>query len=395
MQKRTKFYIATEMQHMAAALGLSARAILRRADLPEDYFDHDDPGLAPDQLFALWEASAKEYNRPDYPLMLGKMLASGNAGPIILAFTCSHTVAEGFERIALFKPLAGPLKLETNLTDTAYTVSLRSSIPGLALPSIVAAMDLVFFVELLRITTGEHVIPTHATLPERVAGTTEIEQFIGIPIEPGETISVTFTAPTAALPLVTENEALWTYYEQDLTRKLAALNKNTPTTDRLRATLRKMLPSGKHTAAHASQRLGLSKRSLQRQLTAEGTTYQTVLDTTRSELSLHYLRKHDMSVDEIIAQVKGTVGDKPVYVTFDIDCLDPAFAPGTGTPVCGGLNSDKVLKIIRGLQGINMVGMDVVEVSPAYDQSEITALAGATIALELLYVWTANRLAKS
>ncbi|PMM56420.1 agmatinase [Vibrio splendidus] len=110
---------------------------------------------------------------------------------------------------------------------------------------------------------------------------------------------------------------------------------------------------------------------------------------------INAMQANDMSVDEIIAQVKGTVGDKPVYVTFDIDCLDPAFAPGTGTPVCGGLNSDKVLKIIRGLQGLNMVGMDVVEVSPAYDQSDITALAGATIALELLYVWTANRLAKS
>ncbi|MBJ2145680.1 agmatinase [Vibrio sp. IB15] len=110
---------------------------------------------------------------------------------------------------------------------------------------------------------------------------------------------------------------------------------------------------------------------------------------------INAMQANDMSVDEIIAQVKGIVGDKPVYLTFDIDCLDPAFAPGTGTPVCGGLNSDKVLKIIRGLQGINMVGMDVVEVSPAYDQSEITALAGATIALELLYVWTANRLARS
>ena len=98
-----------------------------------------------------------------------------------------------------------------------------------------------------------------------------------------------------------------------------------------------------------------------------------------------------MSVD----QVKDIVGDKPVYLTFDIDCLDPAFAPGTGTPVCGGLNSDKVLKIIRGLQGINMVAMDVVEMTPAHDQSDMTALAGATIALELLYVWTANRLARS
>jgi len=108
---------------------------------------------------------------------------------------------------------------------------------------------------------------------------------------------------------------------------------------------------------------------------------------------INAMEVNDRSVDDIVAQIKATVGDKPVYLTFDIDCLDPAFAPGTGTPVCGGISSDKALKIIRALQGINLVGMDVVEVSPAYDQSDITALAGATIALELLYVWTANKLA--
>ena len=74
--------------------------------------------------------------------------------------------------------------------------------------------------------------------------------------------------------------------------------------------------------------------------------------------------------------------DHPAYLTFDIDCLDPAFAPGTGTPVPGGLSSHQALSILRGLKGVNFVGMDVVEVSPAYDHAEITALAGATIALE-------------
>ncbi|MBD1567161.1 agmatinase [Vibrio sp. S12_S33] len=106
---------------------------------------------------------------------------------------------------------------------------------------------------------------------------------------------------------------------------------------------------------------------------------------------INAMQANDLSVDEIVAQIRATIGDKPVYLTFDIDCLDPAFAPGTGTPVCGGLNSDKVLKIIRGLAGINLVGMDVVEVSPPYDQSEVTALAGATIALELLYVWATSQ----
>ncbi|MCL1144765.1 agmatinase [Shewanella sp. 10N.261.52.F9] len=96
---------------------------------------------------------------------------------------------------------------------------------------------------------------------------------------------------------------------------------------------------------------------------------------------------NDLTADEIVAQIRERVGDMPLYVTFDIDCLDPAFAPGTGTPVCGGLTSDKAMKIIRGLKGMKIVGMDVVEVAPAYDSAEITALAGATLGLEMLHVW--------
>jgi len=83
-------------------------------------------------------------------------------------------------------------------------------------------------------------------------------------------------------------------------------------------------------------------------------------------------------------------GDHKVYLTFDIDCLDPAFAPGTGTPVCGGLSSIQALEIIRGLAGIKLVGMDVVEVAPAYDVGEVTALAGATLAAEILCLYAVN-----
>jgi len=97
---------------------------------------------------------------------------------------------------------------------------------------------------------------------------------------------------------------------------------------------------------------------------------------------------NDMSVEKIRSFIKEKVQGMPVYLTFDIDCLDPAFAPGTGTPVCGGLSTDKILKILRALTDINIVGMDVVEVAPAYDHSEITALAAATIALELMHLWT-------
>lgn len=100
---------------------------------------------------------------------------------------------------------------------------------------------------------------------------------------------------------------------------------------------------------------------------------------------------NDHSPSELVARIRARVGSKKSYLTFDIDGLDPSCAPGTGTPVVGGINLDTALKAIRGLVGLDLVGMDVVEVSPPYDHAEITSLAAATLALEFLYVLSADK----
>ncbi|ROL65709.1 agmatinase [Pseudomonas protegens] len=100
---------------------------------------------------------------------------------------------------------------------------------------------------------------------------------------------------------------------------------------------------------------------------------------------------HGLSAEAVAIQIRERVGDHPVYMTFDIDCLDPAFAPGTGTPVSGGLATHQALEILRALKGINLIGMDLVEVSPPYDHAEITALAGATLAMEMICLYAWNR----
>ena len=99
---------------------------------------------------------------------------------------------------------------------------------------------------------------------------------------------------------------------------------------------------------------------------------------------------HTQGVEKVIAAIKKILGDNPVYLTFDIDCLDPSYAPGTGTPVCGGLTTAQAIAILRGMLGINVVGMDIVEVAPIYDVGEITSLAGATLAMEMVNLY-ANR----
>ena len=93
---------------------------------------------------------------------------------------------------------------------------------------------------------------------------------------------------------------------------------------------------------------------------------------------------HMKGVETTAEQIRAVVGDAPTYLSFDIDALDPAFAPGTGTPEIGGLMSWQAQAILRRLRGVGLVGMDVVEVAPAYDVAEITALAAATVAWEYL-----------
>ena len=89
-------------------------------------------------------------------------------------------------------------------------------------------------------------------------------------------------------------------------------------------------------------------------------------------------------VDEVVAKLRDRIGSRPLYISVDIDVLDPAHAPGTGTPEAGGLTSRELLEILRGLRGLNLVGADVVEVAPAYDHADITAVAASHVAYDLI-----------
>ena len=101
-----------------------------------------------------------------------------------------------------------------------------------------------------------------------------------------------------------------------------------------------------------------------------------------------------IGIDAAVQIAREVVADHPVYVTFDIDALDPAFAPGTGTPEFGGLTSREALDLVRGLAGLNIQGADLVEVSPPFDVggsgAGITSLAGATLSYELMCLLCMN-----
>ncbi len=95
---------------------------------------------------------------------------------------------------------------------------------------------------------------------------------------------------------------------------------------------------------------------------------------------------HRLGIEATLKEIKHVVGNGPVYISFDIDSLDPAFAPGTGTPEIGGLTSLEAQLLIRGCSGLNIIGADMVEVSPPFDPSGNTAMVGANVLFELLCI---------
>jgi agmatinase len=107
-------------------------------------------------------------------------------------------------------------------------------------------------------------------------------------------------------------------------------------------------------------------------------------DTRLGFRILDVMQVAEEGVRSSIERIRAAVGDAPVYVSIDIDVLDPGFAPGTGTPEAGGLSSRELLAMLRGFTDLNIVSADIVEVSPAYDHAEITSIAAAHLAYELL-----------
>ena len=132
---------------------------------------------------------------------------------------------------------------------------------------------------------------------------------------------------------------------------------------------------------------GLIDKTASMHVGIRGPLYSRQDLTDDQVLGFQVIGAHDM--DDLgwrgaIEQIKRRVGDRPTYVSLDIDVLDPAFAPGTGTPEAGGLTSRELLNILRGFAQLNLVGADIVEVAPAYDHAEVTGIAAAHAAYELV-----------
>ena len=295
-----RYKVARTVEQLCGFLDISVARVLQRMGRPADFFEHEVRGVTPTEYFEGWNAMLAEADRADAPLLLGQAYARGPFNPAFFAFTCSPTVSVGLERLALFKPLTGPLHLGLRRRETGdLHITKGTNMPGLPLPATFAATELVFLIEATRICTGQPVTARAASLPAPVACQPEIEAFIGCPVTIGQAASLTVARAAADLRLLSSNADQWAQLEPGFRRQINLQRTGQAITARLRAVLAEMLPAGEAHVNDAARRLYLSARSLQRHLKDEGTTFQAELNATREALARQYLTSTELNVEEI------------------------------------------------------------------------------------------------
>ncbi|NJL01971.1 MAG: AraC family transcriptional regulator [Spirulinaceae cyanobacterium SM2_1_0] len=295
-----KFTLNPATQIILKDLGLSPQDVLRRARLPLDLFSHPTPQISTAEYFRLWqELETLLSSDPVFPLRVGQSISVESFSPPIFACFCSENGNLAFKRLAQYKPLIGPLRLEVTATDKQTTIALRE-LPGKPpLPAALIAAELVFFVHMIRLATREHIVPLAITTTLPLPATEQFTEFFGIPINIGEFNGVVFAAVDVQKPFLTSNVGMWSIFEPELNQQMKHLGVQARFRDRVRACLMEVLASGQCSMADVAQRLNISTRTLQRRLREEETSFQQELSALRAELANHYLVNTPYSSAEI------------------------------------------------------------------------------------------------
>lgn len=302
MTRNRSFYLDIGWQALLKDFGLQPGLILRRAALPEDLFSREDHGLSTDEYFRFWRALDAEAADPMFAIRIVEAVSAEAFSPPLFAALCSANLMQAVQRLAKYKQLVAPMSLDVGVSRAGeLTVSPRWLMEQTDIPASLQVAEVAFFLRLARLATREPVNAQHVVLQELPTSTyaRRYETFFGTTPQRGTHASITFKATDALRPFLTANEGMWRVFEPDLRRRLSELDMTASTAERVRAVLLELLPSNAATIERAAERLGMSKRTLQRRLEDEGDNFRALVNATRESLARHYLGNTSMSSGEI------------------------------------------------------------------------------------------------
>lgn len=294
---QTRYLVDSRLSALLGDLGVPVDALLRRTGLPRDLFARSQVALAPADYFGLWTAVEEFLDEPTLPIRVSRAMTPELFSPPLFAALCSPDFNQAARRIQTYKPLIGPLHIELDVGDDATTVVCRWA--GEQPPPSLALSELLVWVALIRHGTRAEVPAAEFEVPVPPAEPAPFEEYVGCRVGRGPEHRVRFRAADASRRFVTGSEEMWTYFEPELRRRLSLLEAGASTKDRVHAALLELLPAGRASMGAVGRELALSTRTLQRRLSAEGTTFQAVLADTRESLARHYLSQAGLTTSEI------------------------------------------------------------------------------------------------
>lgn len=295
-----KYPIEMGWQVLFKDLRISPQDVLRHASLPLDLLSRKSPMITGKEYFRLWDGLAIVLrDNPTFPLDFATSVTPETFSPPLFACLCSPNLTVAAQRIAHYKPIVGPIRMFVQTINQQVTIEI-GALPAYGdLPPTLIAMELAWWVYMPRMATREHLVPlsvhTSVDIPEEGI----YEDYFGVRLTKSNFNGVTYSAQDGVCPFLTANDAMWSIFEPQLNQRMQDLLQNATYTERVRACLMEILASGQYNVDEVASRLSVSRRTLQRNLSNEGTSFQRILDGLREDLARHYLTNSDYTSGQI------------------------------------------------------------------------------------------------
>ena len=299
MIQAAKFQVDPGWNILFNLMGINTAEVLKHAQLPDNMFSDKNMSLSVDEYFNLWNSLVSVSNDSLLPLKAVEFMNPGVFHPISFASLCSPNFNVALKRIEKYKRLVGPLAVNVIEKKNKTIVEVDCLYKTNPIPDSLAAFELVFLLYIGRTALRKKITPVSVSTTSEILLKKEYKKYFNCPIEKGVKNQLIVSAHDANSPFITENPDMWSFFEPELRKKLSDFDVEMSFSSRVRNILFELLPSGMLSADEVARRMGISKRTVQRNLNNEKTSFQEELNKTRENLALHYFKNSQMTCEEI------------------------------------------------------------------------------------------------
>ncbi len=276
---------------------ISVSEVMRMSGLPEDLFSRKAPSLTEEEYIRFMDSIERSVKNKQVPILLATAENIEMISPPIFATYCSKDAEHCIKRLAQYKTLVGAVQFSVYESKDDITVEIAATSKQ-NLPEIIVGIEMVLLTNLIRKATKQKIIPSKV-LVKQLFRNPEYERFLGCTAVTGDCNQIAFSKTDAEIPFISRNDSMWTFLEPELRKRLSEMDVDDTFAARVRGALVELLPGGQCTIEDVCTCLAVSKRTLQRKLSEEDTTFQKQLNHTRELLAKNYISNTDLSSEDI------------------------------------------------------------------------------------------------